>query len=182
MNVKSALMLAAVAGVTVQMPVHASVIVEDSIAVNAKPETVWKALHEYQKEEKAFHKKVVATTPNSVSLKEEFAKLPVIGTMMLSYIEVNKPEENRVDYRMTEKGALNKFEGSWIIEENKTTGGVTLRLVTEIDTWVPAPFKNKVLRSNTKKGMEKRLAFVKEYAEHLSGSNKVSSEVPKSNG
>ncbi|MBX3137473.1 SRPBCC family protein [Candidatus Obscuribacterales bacterium] len=182
MNAKSTLMLGAVAAIAMQLPAHASVVVEDSIVVNAKPEAVWKALREYQREEKAFHKKVVSSTSNSVSLKEEFARLPVVGTMMLSYIEVNKPEENRVDYRLTEKGTLNKFEGSWIIEENKTTGGVTLKLVTEIDSWVPAPFKNHVLRSNTKKGMEKRLEFVKEYAENLSGANKVSADPSKRSG
>jgi hypothetical protein len=175
-------MLAAIATVAFQVPAHAAVTVEDSIAVNAKPELVWKALHEYQKEEKTFHKKIVSSTHNSVTLKEEFAKLPVVGTTCLNYIEVSKPEENRIDYRLTENGVLNKFQGSWIIEENKTTGGVTLKLITEIDSWVPAPFKSKILRSNTKKGMEKRLAFVKQFAENLSGANKISGVDAKNQG
>jgi hypothetical protein len=160
---KTALMIA-IAAAVFQLPAFAAVTVEDSVTINAKPEVVWKALHEYQKEDKAFHKKIVSTTPNSVTLKEEFAKMPVVGTTYLNYIEVSKPEENRIEYRLTEKGVLNKFDGAWIIEDNGT--GVTLKLVTNIDSWVPAPFKNKVLRNNTRKGMVQRLAFVKDYAEH----------------
>lgn len=162
---KSALMIA-FAAVAFQMPALAAVTVEEFVVVDATPETVWKALHEYQKEEKAFHKKIVSSTSNSVTLKEEFAKLPIVGTTFLNYIEVSKPEEHRIEYRLTEKGVLNKFDGAWIVEENKDGNGVTLKLVTNVDSWVPAPFKNKVLRNNTKKGMEQRLAYVKEYAEH----------------
>lgn len=165
---KSALMIA-IAAAVFQLPAFAAVTVEDSVTIDAKPETVWKALHEYQKEDKAFHKKIISSTPNSVTLKEEFAKMPIVGTTYLNYIEVSKPEEKRIEYRLTEKGVLNKFDGAWIIEENGD--GVKLKLVTNIDSWVPAPFKNKVLRSNTKKGMEQRLAYVKEYAEHHTVSN-----------
>ncbi len=165
---KSALMIA-FAAAAFQMPAFAAVTVEECVDIDAKPEVVWKALHEYQKEDKAFHKKIVSSTPNSVTLKEEFAKMPVVGTTYLNYIEVSKPEEHRIEYRLTEKGVLNKFDGAWIIEESGS--GVKLKLVTNIDSWVPAPFKNKVLRSNTKKGMEQRLAYVKEYAEHHTVSN-----------
>jgi hypothetical protein len=171
MQVTKSVLMIAIAAIGFQMPALASVTVEDFVTVEASPEIVWKALHEYQKEDKAFHKKIVSQTPNSVTLKEEFAKLPVVGTTFLNYIEVSKPEEHRIEYRLTESGVLNKFDGAWIIEENKDGNGVTLKLVTNIDSWVPAPFKNKVLRSNTKKGMEKRLAFVKDYAEHHTVAN-----------
>lgn len=171
MQVTKSALLIAFAAAAFQMPAVAAVTVEDCVTIDASTETVWKALHEYQKEDKAFHKKIVASTPNSVTLKEEFAKLPIVGTTFLNYIEVSKPEEHRIDYKLTEKGVLNKFDGAWIIEENKDGNGVTLKLVTNIDSWVPAPFKNKVLRNNTKKGMLQRLAYVKDYAEHHTVSN-----------
>ncbi|MDZ4835002.1 MAG: SRPBCC family protein [Candidatus Melainabacteria bacterium] len=171
MKVTKSTLMFAVAAVVFQMPAFAAVTVEECVTIDAKPETVWKALHEYQKEDKAFHKKIVSSTPNSVTLKEEFAKMPIIGTTFLNYIEVSKPEEHRIEYRLTETGVVNKFDGAWIVEESKDGNGSTLKVVTTIDSWVPAPFKNKVLRSSTKKGMEKRLAYVKDYAEHHSVSN-----------
>lgn len=164
---KRSVLLAVVACFALPSPVCARVTVEDSVAVNARPETIWKALMDYQREEKTFHKKVVSSTKDSVSIKEEFVKLPVVGTTNIDYVEVSHRDENRIEYKLTDSKILTLFEGAWIIEENKDGRGSTLRVVTSIDTWVPAPFKNTLLKNQTKKGMEKRLAFVKKSAEQM---------------
>lgn len=168
----SSLMIAAAVACVTQMPAHATVTVEGSVTVDASPEIVWQALGEYQKEEKAFHKKIVSTHQSTVTIKEEFAKLPIVGAAHINYVEIGNSDHNRIDYKLTDSSVLNRFDGAWIVEDNKA-GGVNLKIVTNIDTWVPAPFKNKLLRNNTKKGMEKRLAFVKQYAEHLAASHQV---------
>lgn len=164
--------MAVVALTLAQLPALAAVTIEDSIVVNAEPEAVWSALRQYQKDEKLFQKKRIRVEPNSVTFKENFVSLPFVGTTTLDYTEITVPSENRIDYKLNESKILNKFDGSWIVEENKD-GKVTVRLVTNIDTWLAAPFKNKVLRNVTKKGMEKRLAYVKEKAE--GSTHKVSS-------
>jgi hypothetical protein len=156
------------------LPALASVRVEDSISVDAEKEAVWSALKQYQKDEKGFAKKRINVQPNSVTFKEHFASLPFVGNTTLDYTEVTKTQENRIDYKLNESKLLNKFEGSWIVEDGKDGKGTTVRLITDIDTWLAAPFKNKVLRNITKKGMEKRLAYVKTHAEHA-GNRQVSS-------
>jgi len=161
------MMVSLFALLALQLPASAKVKVEDSIAVDAKPEVIWKALMSYQHEEKGFHKKVVSSTPDSVSIKEEFVKLPVVGTTNINYVEVSHRDDNRIEYKLTDSKILTLFEGAWIIEPSKDGQSATVKLVTEIDTWVPAPFKNTLLKNQTKKGMEKRLAFVKDCAEHM---------------
>ncbi len=164
----NSVLLALIVAAALQSPALARVKVQDSVTVDAKPESVWKALMEYQRDEKTFNKKLLASNEDTVTIKEEFMKLPVVGTQFINYVEVSHQDAQRIDYKLTGSKVLTLFEGSWIIEPNKNGGGVTLTLITEIDTWVPAPFKNKLLRSNTLKGMVKRLAFVKDRAEHPS--------------
>jgi len=152
-----------------QLPAEARVKVEDSIVVNAEPEHVWKALSQYQNDGKRFHKKQVVTKENSIQFSEEFAKMPFVGTTYIDYVEVSNPKDKRIDYKLKSAKFLNVFEGAWIVEENKNGDGAVVRLTTDIDSWICAPLKNKVLKNMTKKGMEERLAYVKEHAERLSG-------------
>lgn len=150
---------------------QARVKLEDSIVVNAEPEQVWKALSQYQKDERRFHKKQVVTKENSIQFREEFMHMPFVGTTNIEYVEVSNPKDKRIDYKLKSAKFLNVFEGAWIVEENKGGDGAVVRLITDIDTWVAAPFKNKVLKNMTKKGMDERLSYVKEHAEKLSGGN-----------
>ncbi len=159
------MVLAIVAATVVQTPASARVKVEDSVTVNASVDSVWRALMEYQRAETQFNKKLVASTDNTVKIKEEFMRVPVVGNAFINYDEVSHKNENRIDYKLTDSKVLTTFEGSWVLEENKCGKGVTLKLTTDIDSWMPVPFKNKILRNATMKGMEKRLAFVKNFAE-----------------
>ncbi|MBX9670121.1 MAG: hypothetical protein K2X93_21150 [Candidatus Obscuribacterales bacterium] len=162
---RASMVLAVVAVTFAQMPASARVRVEDSVTVNASIDTVWKALMEYQREEKTFSKKLVGASDNTVKIKEEFMKLPVVGNAFINYDEVSHKTENRIDYKLTDSKVLSMFEGAWSLEENRRGKGVTLKLTTDIDSWMPVPFKNKILRTATMKGMERRLAFVKNFAE-----------------
>jgi hypothetical protein len=156
-----------VALVATQSPVLAHVKVEDSVNIDAKPEFVWKALMEYQREEKLFHKKLVSQKNDCVSIKEEFGTLPLVGSAFIDYVEVNHQKENRIDFKLTDSKVFTRFEGTWIVEPSKCGERATLTLTTDVDTWLPTPFKNKMLRNTAKRGMEKRLAFVKIHAEQL---------------
>lgn len=148
----------------IQLPGFAKVKVSKSVTVNADKESVWHALLGYQKEEKKFHKKATLSG-NTVKIKEEFISVPVVGTAYINYIEWNREPDGRIDYKLQKSKVLTAFEGSWKIDETKDGGAVVLTLTTEIDSWVPMPFKNKILKKVTASGMSKRLAFVKSSAE-----------------
>lgn len=170
---KSSLLLAAVAVVSTQLPAVARVQVEDSITVNADMATVWQALKDYQHEGKLFAKRVVKEAGGDTSINEDFIKIPVVGTTTLDYVESRKGED-RVDYWLTGSKILNVFKGSWQLSKNEN-GGTTVKLTTDIDSWMPVPMKNRILRNSTVSGMKKRLAYVKTHAEELAG-HKVSSQ------
>ena len=172
--------MALVALSLMQLPALASVRIEDSISVDAEKDAVWNALKQYQKDEKGFQKKKINEKANSVTLQEHFCSLPFVGNTTLDYTETTKVQENRIDYKLNESKLLNKFEGSWILEDGKDGKGTTVRLITDIDTWLSAPFKNKVLRNITKKGMEKRLEYVKAHAEKQA-STQLSSKASTTN-
>lgn len=163
---KSCLLLTAVSLVALQLPTVAYVQIEDSIGIDADIDTVWRALKDYQREEALFHKKVVAEKGNDTTVKEKFLKVPVVGSAFLDYVECRK-ENYRVDYWLLESKVLNVFSGSWQLSKNQH-GGTTVKLTTDIDSWIPVPMKNKILRSITAAGMKRRLSFVKAHAEKLS--------------
>lgn len=164
-RIRASMILLILAVTAVPMPASARVKVEDSVTVNAPMDCVWKALMEYQREEKSFNKKLVSSAENTVKIKEDFLRVPVAGNTCINYDEVSHKNENRIDYKLTESKVLTTFEGAWTLEENSCGKGVTLKLTTDIDSWMPLPFKNKILKNATMKGMEKRLAFVKNFAE-----------------
>lgn len=167
MNSKNlSILLTLVCLTLLHLPAQARVKVQNSVTVDAKMESVWQALMEYQKEEKQFHKKLVSSKHDKVNIKEEFIRVPVVGSASIDYIEENHPGQKRIDYKLTKSKILTKFEGTWTLVENQKGSGVIVTLTTDIDTWVPAPFKNRILKNATKKGMKKRLAFIKKQAEH----------------
>lgn len=170
---KSSLLLAAGAVVLMQLPAQARVQLEDTVNVNADMSTVWQALKDYQKEGKLFDKRITKETGNDTSINEDFIKLPIVGTTTLDYVESRKGND-RVDYWLTGSKILNVFKGSWQLSKNEN-GGTTIKLTTDIDSWMPVPLKNKILRNNTMPGMKKRLYYVKTHAEELAG-HKVSSQ------
>lgn len=163
---KSCLQIATVALVVMQLPAVARVQVEDSITIDADMETVWQALKDYQREQKLFNKKIVDQKGNDTTIQEEFLKVPVVGTASLNYVESRKGND-RVDYWLTGSKLLNVFKGSWQLSKNEE-GGTTIKLTTDIDSWMLVPMKNKLLRSHTAAGMKKRLSYVKTHAERLS--------------
>lgn len=148
-------------------PAQARVKVKKTVSVNASIDTVWTALMNYQKEEKKFHKTLVSEKGNQIRLKEEFLKVPVVGNAYINYVEENHKEDGRVDYKLEGSKVLTKFQGTWKVEadENNAKPGTIVTLTTDIDTWVPVPFKNSILKRATMKCMNKRLAFVKQQAE-----------------
>jgi hypothetical protein len=163
---KSSLLLAAVALVVMQLPAAARVQIEDSITIDADMQTVWQALKDYQREQKMFDKKIVAEKGDDTTIKEEFIKVPVVGSATLSYVESRKGNY-RIDYWLTGSKILNVFKGSWQLSKNEK-GGTTIKLTTDVDSWMPVPMKNKLLRNHTAAGMKKRLSYVKAHAEKLS--------------
>ena len=167
----NAIALSIVAMVIIQLPAMAKVKVQNSVVVDAKMESVWNALLSYQKEEKKFNKKLMSNNNDKVTIKEEFIRVPVVGSAHIDYEEINHKDLGRIDYKLTKSKILTKFEGAWTVKENENGKGVVVTLTTHIDSWVPAPFKNRILRNATKKGMKKRLAFVKTQAEKLSHTN-----------
>ena len=148
-----------------QAPALAAVKIERSVTVNADLKTVWKALLNYQHAEKDFHKKVVSQNNHVVTIDEEFVRVPVVGSANILYIENNIPLE-RIDYKLQGSKVLTKFEGAWSIAKADGGTGTVVKLVTDIDSWVPVPFKNRILRKTVSKGMMKRLAYVKKQAEN----------------
>ncbi len=162
---KSCLLIGAVALVVMQLPAAARVQIEDSITIDADVETVWQALKDYQREQMLFDKRIVAEKGDDTYIKEEFLKVPVVGSASLNYVESRKGND-RVDYWLNGSKILNVFKGSWQLSKNER-GGTTLRLTTDIDSWMPVPMKNKLLRSHTAAGMKKRLTYVKAHAEKL---------------
>ena len=167
----NAIALSIVAMIIVQLPAMAKVKVQNSVVVDAKMESVWDALLKYQKEEKQFNKKMVSNQRDKVTIKEEFVRVPVVGAAHIDYEEINHKDLGRIDYKLTKSKFLTTFEGAWTVKKNDSGKGVVVTLTTHIDSWVPAPFKSRILRNATKKGMEKRLAFVKTQAEKLSQTN-----------
>lgn len=151
---------------------QARVKVTKSVEVNADLKSTWLALRKYQREGKKFHKQVVSESGSKIVLKEEFLRVPVVGNAYINYVEVNYPYE-RVDYKLQGSKVLTVFEGAWKLEKVKAKNAVTLTLITDIDSWVPVPFKNTILKKQTSKGMLKRLGFVKKQAELINQANQL---------
>ena len=63
----SALLFFLLAITIFQAPAHARVKVQDSVTINAKMDSVWQALLDYQKEEKEFNKKLVSNKNDTVT-------------------------------------------------------------------------------------------------------------------
>ena len=145
----------------------ARVKLEKSVEVDADKDTVWTALMDYQKAEKTFNRNA-----KKVSVKEQFAKVPVVGSTYIDYEEQNFPGQ-KICYRLTDSKVLNRFEGEWRIEDSKDGKGTLLKLTTDIDSWMPVPLKNKILKNFTAKGMDKRMTYVKKHAEQLSAGSSV---------
>ena len=151
-------------------PAQARVKVTKSVEVNADLKSTWLALEQYQREEKRFHKQVVSDKNGKIVLKEEFLRVPVVGNAYINYVEENHPFK-RIDYKLKGSKVLTVFEGAWKLEKVKNKNAVSLTLITDIDSWVPVPFKNSILKKTTAKGMMKRLAFVKNQAEKITKTN-----------
>ena len=151
---------------------QARVKVVHSVEVKADLKSTWEALQKYQREGKLFHKEVISDTGNRIVLKEEFLRVPVVGNAYINYVEDNHPYD-RVDYKLQGSKVLTVFEGAWKLENVAGKNSVLLTLITDIDSWVPVPFKNSILKKSTSKGMKERLAFVKKQAELIDKSSKL---------
>ncbi len=146
-------------------PALASVKVQKSVTVNTDLKQAWDAVMAHQHAEKEFNKKLQAgKNSHSVIIEEQFFSLPVVGSTSVKYTEENVPYQ-RVEYKLQQSKILNQFEGTWNLEKSKDGNSVTITLNTTVDSWMPVPFKGKILKSVVSKSMDQRLAYVKKQAE-----------------
>ncbi|MBZ0184754.1 MAG: SRPBCC family protein [Candidatus Obscuribacterales bacterium] len=134
-----------------------------SITIDACPTVVFEAIKRsrYQEPER---RKVVEKSGNRVVLEESFATIPIIGSAVCRYEEVEVPNK-RIDYSIIASRQFKQFEGAWELQPINGGAATRLKLTSKIDTYVAVPFKKQITHAGCRKDIRRRLNNIKRYVE-----------------
>jgi len=146
-------------------PAAAVETVEKSMTIKATRQQVVNAIIKHRTADP--EKRKVVSTKNdgsSVTIKERLdSPLPVARDNIVYEEHI---DDNRVDFKLVDAEKLTTFQGSWVLTESKP-GYTHVSLKTSVDSSLNIPFKDRIMRYETAKGIDKRLSFVKQQSEKL---------------
>ncbi len=134
-----------------------------SIAVNASPEAVFKAIKDYRSSDPE-NRTVKSEGNGKAVIEEKFGGVPIVGHSMITYEETEVPFE-RIDYTLVHGDKLAKFEGAWILTPSPDGKSTNVDLTADLDIAIAFPFKDQILNAQADQDMQRRLTYVKETAE-----------------
>ncbi len=145
-------------------PGQAVETVEKSMTINATPDQVVNAIVKHRTAEP--HKRsIVSTSKSGVVIREQLIGSIAIANDTVVY-EENIKSENQIDFHLIDANKLTKFQGSWMLTEGKP-GCTQVKLTTSVDSSMNVPFKERILRHETLRQLDKRLSYVKHEAERI---------------
>ncbi|MDZ4835561.1 MAG: SRPBCC family protein [Candidatus Melainabacteria bacterium] len=135
-----------------------------SIEVNATPEAVFNAIISYRSSDPE-SRTVRSAGDGRATIEEKFGGVPIIGHSMITYEEVEVPFE-RIDYTLVKGDKLAKFEGAWVLTASPDGQSTTVELTADLDIAIAFPFKDQILNAQADQDMQRRLTYIKEFAEN----------------
>lgn len=145
-------------------PAQAIETVEKSMTINATPDQVMNAIVKHRTAEPG-KRKIVSTSKSGVVIREQLVGSIGLAKDIIVYEETIR-SDNQIDFHLIDANKLTKFQGSWTISESKP-GFTHVKLTTSVDSWMNVPFKDRILRHETARQLDKRLSFVKHEAEQI---------------